>query len=248
MDHLLIRGDARHIPLADGSVHCVVTSPPYWGLRDYGEPGQIGLEPTIEEYVRSIVGVFAEVWRVLKDDGVAWLNLGDSYAGGGGGNYGVGKSVRSQGGQQVTNVKNRPGWLDDNGLKPKDLCLIPARVALALQAWGWYVRAEVVWCKGSAMPESVTDRPQIRNRGLIERQWAIVVTPRLSSRPESLSRRSLPTPPAASAALGGSSTPGRSRGPTSPSCRPSWLSVASRLGAPRAVSCSTPSAAPGLRP
>jgi DNA modification methylase len=159
MDHLLIRGDARHIPLADGSVHCVVTSPPYWGLRDYGEPGQIGLEPTIEEYVRSIVGVFAEVWRVLKDDGVAWLNLGDSYAGGGGGNYGVGKSVRSQGGQQVTNVKNRPGWLDDNGLKPKDLCLIPARVALALQAWGWYVRAEVVWCKGSAMPESVTDRP-----------------------------------------------------------------------------------------
>jgi DNA modification methylase len=167
MDHLLIRGDARHIPLADGSVHCVVTSPPYWGLRDYGEPGQIGLEPMPDEYVCSLVTVFVEVWRVLRDDGVVWLNLGDSYAGGKIGRDDVDRpdSRQLRDGKRgrcpkvaaaAAECRHRPV---PDGLKPKDLCLIPARVALALQAWGWYVRAEVIWCKGAAMPEPVIDRP-----------------------------------------------------------------------------------------
>jgi DNA modification methylase len=132
MDHLLIRGDARHIPLADGSVHCVVTSPPYWGLRDYGEPGQIGLEPTPDEYVGSLVAVFVEVWRLLRDDGVVWLNLGDSYAA-------VGKSGGGRQGEKWSEAG--ADFVGPRGGKWR-----PAP-------------PEVVWCKGSAMPESVTDRP-----------------------------------------------------------------------------------------
>src|SRR5689334_15689330 len=149
------------------SVHCVVTSPPYWGLRDYGHPDQLGLEPTPEQYVANMVEVFRAVRRVLRDDGTLWLNLGDSYAGGGtigrndttaerlaerAAQYGTGTGKGSAVGAQG----NRPRA---DGLKHKDMCGIPWRVAFALQADGWYLRSDIIWAKPNPMPESVTDRP-----------------------------------------------------------------------------------------
>lgn len=116
----------------DQSVQMCVTSPPYFGLRDYGHAGQIGLEQTPDAYVAKLVDVFREVKRVLRDDGTLWLNLGDSYAGGGGGNYNTTGKTRANG-CQVTNVRNRPDWLEAVGAKPKDLLGIPWRVAFALQ-------------------------------------------------------------------------------------------------------------------
>lgn len=145
--------------LPDGSVQCCVTSPPYWGLRDYGVSGQIGLEPTPEAFVAKMVEVFAEVRRVLREDGVCFLNIGDSYATGagkvgscpGGGAQGAAWSERG--------AMTSPNRMPIEGLKPKDLCGIPWRVVLALQADGWYWRSCIVWAKKSPMPESVTDRP-----------------------------------------------------------------------------------------
>ena len=138
--------------LPDQSVQCCVTSPPYWGLRDYGVEGQIGLEPSPEEYVARLVEVFREVRRVLRDDGTMWLNLGDSYngSGGAGGDYGP-KGLKA--GQP-----KYPGR-HIQSLKPKDLVGIPWRVAFALQADGWYLRSDIIWAKPNPMPESVTDRP-----------------------------------------------------------------------------------------
>jgi DNA modification methylase len=157
----ILPGDCRETlaSLPAGSVQTCVTSPPYFGLRDYGHEGQIGLEPTPDEFVASLVDVFRSVRRVLRDDGTVWLNLGDSYAGGGGGNYGDGKNVVSQGGQQVTNVRNRPEWLSNAGVKPKDLLGVPWMVAFALRADGWYLGGDIIWSKANPMPESVTDRP-----------------------------------------------------------------------------------------
>ena len=150
---VLIRGDARHIPLRDGCVQCCVTSPPYWGLRDYGNPNQIGLEPTPNAYVANIVAVFSEVRRVLKDDGTLWLNIGDTFN-----NFRV-----SMNGQTVHNGEQRhkpEGRRKvDALLKEKDLVGIPWRVAFALQADGWYLRSDIIWSKPNPMPESVTDRP-----------------------------------------------------------------------------------------
>jgi len=137
------------------SVHCVVTSPPYWGLRDYGTPGQLGLEPTPEEYVANLVAVFREVRRVLRADGTVWLNLGDSYTSGG-------RKTRDPGQSKIhPALENWTGGRADNpaGLKPKDLVGIPWRVAFALQADGWYLRSDIIWSKPNPMPESVTDRP-----------------------------------------------------------------------------------------
>ena len=150
--------------MAAGSVRCCVTSPPYWGLRDYGHEGQLGLEPTPEEYVARLVEVFREVRRVLADDGTLWLNLGDSYASNGPGSWG--SSDKST----LTTASPKGAWApgktvgttpvrDCSGLKPKDLCGIPWRVAFALQADGWYLRSEIIWAKPNPMPESVTDRP-----------------------------------------------------------------------------------------
>ena len=175
---MIHQGDVRDVlpTLEAASVQCVVTSPPYWGLRDYGVEGQIGLEPTPEAFIETLVGVFREVRRVLRDDGTVWLNLGDSYAGGGGvgqphrdSSGGIGR--KGTRGQQPYHAAgggfDRPSSVGD-GLKPKDLCMIPARVALALQADGWYLRSDIIWAKGlsfcpayagSVMPESVTDRP-----------------------------------------------------------------------------------------
>ena len=141
--------------LDDQSVNCCVTSPPYFGLRDYGHPDQIGLENTPDEYVANLVGVFREVRRVLCDDGTLWLNLGDSYAANrsyqvpstkGGAKHGDGQSAGGKG-------STIPA-----GLKQKDLLGIPWRVAFALQADGWYLRQDIIWHKPNPMPESVRDR------------------------------------------------------------------------------------------
>ena len=152
-----VNGNALKIPLADKSVQCVVTSPPYWGLRDYGISNQLGLEPTPEAYVSNMVAVFREVWRVLRDDGTLWLNLGDSYNGSGGpGSQYDNKSSNSFKGEfKKYDNPNK----SCNGLKPKDLVGIPWRVAFALQADGWYLRSDIIWHKPNPMPESVTDRP-----------------------------------------------------------------------------------------
>jgi len=155
--HRIIQGDCieglRTLP--DASVHCCVTSPPYWGLRDYGHDGQIGLESTPEAYVARMVEVFREVRRVLRDDGTLWLNLGDSYAasgrGGGGGSFQDGDV-----GTRVSSANQRRA--PPTGFKPKDLVGIPWRVAFALQADGWWLRQDIIWHKPNPMPESVRDR------------------------------------------------------------------------------------------
>ena len=136
--------------LDDESVHCVVTSPPYWGLRDYGVAGQIGLEPDYRDYITKLVKVFREVRRVLRTDGTAWVNLGDGYAGGG------------PSGDSAKQKSNSGSYIDHcpkTGMPPKNLMMMPARVALALQEDGWWLRSEIVWHKPNPMPESVTDRP-----------------------------------------------------------------------------------------
>jgi len=136
-----------------GSVHCCVTSPPYWGLRDYGNDGQIGLEDTPEAYVARLVDVFREVRRVLRDDGSVWLNLGDSYAS----NPASGGAGQQDGGDHQRTPDR--GYQRPQNLKPKDLVGIPWRVAFALQADGWYLRSDIIWHEPNPMPESVTDRP-----------------------------------------------------------------------------------------
>jgi DNA modification methylase len=157
----ILNGDALAMlrTLCTGSVQMCATSPPYWGLRDYGVPGQLGLERTHFEYVDRLVEIFREVRRVLKDDGTLWLNLGDCYA------TGAGKVGNCPGGgKQGESWKGlgphcQPNRMPLRGLKPKDLVGIPWRVAFALQADGWYLRSDIIWHKPNPMPESVTDRP-----------------------------------------------------------------------------------------
>lgn len=211
---MIINADASHVPLADNSVQCVVTSPPYWGLRDYGtatwqggDEGcdhlapalggagessllngpvngpakaiirlqqyrdicrkcgatridkQLGLEPTPEEYVTNMVAVFREVWRVLRDDGTCWVNMGDSYAGGGGFSPNAPSNLAGAKQTTVRGANGAHGLPVTPGLKPKDLIGIPWRLAFALQADGWWLRSDIIWSKPNPMPESVTDRP-----------------------------------------------------------------------------------------
>ena len=140
--------------LESESVQCCVTSPPYYGLRDYGDPLQVGLESTPEFYVERLVAISREIKRVLNSNGTFWLNIGDSYAGSGRGptgSTGIGTQERRQG-FHSPKVKITPG------LKPKDRMMIPARVAIALQEDGWFLRDEIVWYKPNPMPESVKDR------------------------------------------------------------------------------------------
>ena len=138
--------------LPDQSINTCITSPPYWGLRDYGEGEQLGLEDTPEEFVNNLVEVFREVKRVLRDDGTVWLNLGDSYSSGGRTTT-TNQSLRGDKDYGVTRPK------PSKGIKPKDLIGIPWRVAFALQQdGGWYLRQDIIWHKPNPMPESVKDR------------------------------------------------------------------------------------------
>jgi DNA modification methylase len=161
----ILIGDCRERlrELPDASVHCCVTSPPYFGLRDYGVDGQMGLEATPAEFVEGMVGLFREVRRVLRDDGTLWLNLGDSYAGSWGaqGHRLTESDDASWHGSQIKNHPKRgrqTGTIREAGLKPKDLIGIPWRVAFALQADGWWLRQDIIWSKPNPMPESVRDR------------------------------------------------------------------------------------------
>lgn len=169
----LLIGDCRERlrELAPKSVHTCVTSPPYFGLRDYGEAAQIGMEETPEAFVEQLVEVFREVRRVLRDDGTVWLNLGDSYATQGGQqktpHMGAMFADRVRGQSVISKGKRLPRgtgrWGGGNNpatglLKPKDLIGIPWRVAFALQADGWYLRQDIIWAKPNPMPESVRDR------------------------------------------------------------------------------------------
>lgn len=151
----IINADCRDAlrAMPDASVNCCVTSPPYFGLRDYGVDGQIGLEPTPDQFVAAMVEVFREVRRVLRDDGTLWLNLGDSYSGGGRGSY---DTTSENKGNSASRGLGRP-IID--GLKPKDLIGIPWMVAFALRADGWYLRSEIIWAKPNGMPGSQQDRP-----------------------------------------------------------------------------------------
>jgi DNA modification methylase len=166
----ILVGDCRQIlaTLPSESVHCCVTSPPYFGLRNYGHAGQIGLERTPDEYVAELVAVFREVRRVLREDGVLWMNLGDSYAAARGGSHQPAETLagavggKTENGERVNRgrengynpTRNAPAM----GLKHKDLIGIPWRVAFALQADGWWLRSDIIWHKPNVMPESVTDR------------------------------------------------------------------------------------------
>lgn len=166
----LIQANALHIPLEDGSVNCCVTSPPYWGLRDYqGAEDQLGLEKTPEQYVEHMVEVFREVKRVLADDGNLFLNIGDSYTGSGkGGNPNPSKQTTNVGSLGFSSLYGKPTTQQEaavtnvtrnyDGLPPKNLVGIPWRVAFALQADGWILRNDIVWAKPNPMPESVKDR------------------------------------------------------------------------------------------
>lgn len=136
--------------LPDECIHCIVTSPPYWGLRDYGVAGQIGLETSLEDYLEKLTLIFGEVHRVLRRDGVCWLNMGDKYA-----NVGFyGDKDPKKRMSNVTVERRVPA-----GLKPKDLVGVPWRLAFAMQEDGWWLRRDIVWSKPNPMPESVTDRP-----------------------------------------------------------------------------------------
>ncbi len=152
-DSILYEGDALQVlhRLPSAAVQCIVTSPPYWGLRDYGIEGQIGLEETLPQFINRLVAVFAEARRVLRDDGVLWLNIGDGYTSG---NRGYRAPDRKNPARAMSVRPDTP-----EGLKPKDLLGIPWRLAFALQDDGWYLRSDIVWHKPNAMPESVKDRP-----------------------------------------------------------------------------------------
>lgn len=152
-DSLIMEGDALHALrlLPSSSVQCVVTSPPYWGLRDYGIDGQIGLEGTLPQFINHLVTIFNEIKRVLRDDGILWVNIGDGYTSG---NRGYRATDKKNPARAMANRPDTP-----EGMKPKDLQGIPWRLAFALQDDGWYLRSDIVWNKPNAMPESVKDRP-----------------------------------------------------------------------------------------
>jgi site-specific DNA-methyltransferase (adenine-specific) len=151
-----VRDQLRAMPAE--SVHCIVTSPPYWGLRDYGVDGQIGLEATPAEFITTMVDVFEELRRVLRPDGTCWVNMGDSYASKPNGPVGAGGHTAAAPHVAVRTAQARRSSSIPVGFKHKDLCMMPHRLAIALQDAGWWVRQDIVWSKPNPMPESVRDR------------------------------------------------------------------------------------------
>jgi len=153
VESLILEGDSLDILrlIPSNSIQCAITSPPYWGLRDYNIHGQIGLEPSLQEYINHLVAIFNEIKRILRDDGTLWLNIGDGYTSG---NRGYRASDKKNPARAMTIRPNTP-----EGLKPKDLQGIPWRLVFALQDDGWYLRSDIIWNKPNAMPESVKDRP-----------------------------------------------------------------------------------------
>lgn len=186
-------GDARqllsHMPA--GHFDCIVTSPPYWGLRDYGVAGQIGAEPTVDEYIADLVRLFREARRTLSDDGTLWLNIGDSYTSGG-------RTWRD------ADAKNKGRAMDyrastPEGLKPKDLIGVPWKLAFALQADGWYLRTDIIWNKPNCQPESVKDRPTRSHEYLFlfsksekyHYNWQAIMEPASGQKQKSKNRRTV---------------------------------------------------------
>ncbi|MEM8616771.1 MAG: site-specific DNA-methyltransferase [Pseudomonadota bacterium] len=155
---VMLIGDVMEMlaSISDESVDCVVTSPPYWGLRDYGCEGQIGLEPTLAEHLQVMVRVFDQVRRVLKPSGTVWVNYGDCYASSPNGRSAA--DTKAAGTDDRT-FRDKPFSTVQGVLKAKDLCMVPNRFAIAMQEAGWWVRSEIIWAKPNPMPESITDRP-----------------------------------------------------------------------------------------
>ncbi|ABO49402.1 DNA methylase N-4/N-6 domain protein [Desulforamulus reducens MI-1] len=153
----IIHGNALEVLklIPDNTIQCVVTSPPYWGLRDYGIPNQIGAENNLDDYINNLASIFREVRRVLKKDGTLWLNIGDSYTSGNRKYRAPDKKTDTK--TNVRAMNYRPDTPE--GLKPKDLIGVPWRVAFALQVDGWFLRSDIIWNKPNCMPESVKDRP-----------------------------------------------------------------------------------------
>jgi DNA modification methylase len=174
----ILTGDvfAKLAKLRDQSVDCVVTSPPYWGLRDYGVAGQIGLEPTLGAHLDVMVRVFREVRRVLKQHGTLWLNYGDCYA-----STPNGRPADEVVGDDRT-FRDKPFSTVGGVLKPKDLCMIPNRLAIALQEDGWWVRSEIIWNKTNPKPESIIDRPA----AVHEKVWLLTKSETYFFDPEAL--------------------------------------------------------------
>lgn len=163
MRNVVLLGDTRE-RLKDLPSNCAracVTGPPYFGLRDYGHDQQIGMEPTPEEYIRQLVGVFREVWRILRDDGTLWVNIGDSYCRGDRGTVPPHRgAVASKNDTVKYNFASPAAKMGGHAtIKPKDMIGIPWRLAFALQEDGWYLRSDIIWTKGNSLPESVQDRP-----------------------------------------------------------------------------------------
>jgi site-specific DNA-methyltransferase (cytosine-N4-specific) len=189
----IITGDAREVlkKFPDNHFQCIVTSPPYWGLRDYGIDGQIGAENTVDAYIEDLVCLFREARRTLSNDGTLWLNLGDSYTSGG-------RTWRD------TDVKNKGRAMDyrpptPEGLKPKDLIGVPWKLAFALQADGWYLRTDIIWNKPNCQPESVKDRPTRSHEYVFlfsksekyHYDWQSIMEPTVNPAQKSKNRRSV---------------------------------------------------------
>lgn len=189
----LVVGDARKVlaGFPDEHFQCVVTSPPYWGLRDYGIEGQIGAETNVDDYIADLVALFREARRTLREDGTLWLNIGDSYTSGG-------RTWRQ------SDSKNKGRAMDyraptPEGLKPKDLIGVPWKLAFAMQADGWYLRTDIVWNKPNCQPESVKDRPTRSHEYVFlftksERyfyDWEAVLEPALNPKQKGKNRRTV---------------------------------------------------------
>lgn len=176
-------GDARSLPWADGSIDCIVTSPPYWGQRDYGHPDQIGIEPTYVEYVDNLMSVAAEMRRVLADDGTLWLNIGDTFN-----TRTVIRPSSHQAGLGHDTASTRLSWVEARdlglvrysarqpGFKDKDLMGLPWLVAHAFVSAGWYLRADIIWSKPWCAPENAPDRPRRMH------EYVFLLTPNERSR------------------------------------------------------------------